>query len=209
MIYDVFTCTSKDIFVLDIGEGIVGFRSEDVIQEQILRLGLKVDISWVRDHLHEYIYNETKKNRPVLFFDWVPNTLSSTGNYTRIKFPWCRPAEGQNPVNCDFEVNQMSKMIWPKVETNAPEAYHVISHMSFSQEEYVKLMQKFVDRLDNKLHNVNYNDYHKTACEWVKENQHIWEKWMPKDLTNKTKIYIGGLFNRNYPAIALGIWIFF
>lgn len=203
-------CLSQDECALlvssfpDIGEGVVGIDSDEVIREQILRLGLKVDISWLGDHLHSYVQLENNHSRPVLFFDWVPNTLSSTGNYTRIKFPQCKATEGPNPINCDFEVNQMSKMMWPKLERNAPEAYQVISHMGFSQQQYVELLQLFVMRAGNKLHHVEDIIYHQAACEWVKDNRNLWQEWIPRDLSNKSKIYIGGMFHSKYPAIVLG-----
>lgn len=175
----------------------------DQLREQIMSLNLDVAVSWIGPHLPKFITDRTERHEPTLFFNWIPNTLTATGNYTRIYFPSCKTGgvvlndAGGPAGGCDFEVNQLSKFIWVRMKTHTPEAYHVITSMEFTQEEYEKLLRLNLELNPKYVDNSTY--YDETACAWVKSNREKWTQWMPQNLSSKTKIYLGGMFPETGP----------
>ena len=154
-----------------------------VLKAQVRNLNLPVNIAWIGPHFEWFIHDRVaNQNRPVLFFSWEPNSLTAGKLFTRIKFPLCQNDLTHLPTNCDFGLNQFTKIVWAKLKTSIPEAYHVISKMKFHQDEYIKLLQ------------VRARTPEQIACDWIHDHEHIWRTWLPDNLTNKTKIYLGGLF---------------
>lgn len=95
---------------------------------QVRNLDLLVNLAWVGPHLNRFVADRVNQSHPVLFFNWIPNDLTATGNFSRIHFPMCRTLSDL-PVNCDFEVNQLAKIAWTTLKSHAPEAYHVVQQV--------------------------------------------------------------------------------
>lgn len=174
-----------------------------VLKDQVRNLNLPVNIAWIGPHLKEFVDFRISHNLPVLFFSWQPNLLTADNVFTRIKFPLCHDDLIHLPKDCDFGLNQFTKVVWPKLQTSIPEAFHVISKMTFHQDEYMQLLQMFR----------KYSSAEEIACAWVRNETNyetIWKWWLPENLSNKTKIYLGGLFpiSGNYwmePGLVQGI----
>lgn len=169
--------------------GVLYFPAIDqgVLISQVRLLELPVIIAWIGPHLSPYVQQRNRQMLPVLFFDWQTNTLTSSGNFTRLKFPTCCTVGAQLPHACDYDVNQLTKLAWSKIKTRAPAAFHLLSHMSLTQEQYKDIALEY-----------NRNEGKKTipdlACDWIKTNHHIWNKWISKDWSNKTNVLLGGFF---------------
>ncbi|XP_013388416.1 uncharacterized protein LOC106157335 [Lingula anatina] len=174
----------------------------DTLKNQIDNLNLSVKVAWVGKRLERFVHQRTIKGKPTLFFHFTPSELTASNNYTNIKFPRCTRYL-EHPIDCDFEINQLSKVVWPKLEKDAEPAFHVIQKMTFTQQQYMELLQDF-EHID-----VHFNGaYQEVACQWVKKNSHIWSQWIPENLANKTKIYLGGMFSlsrRHY--FAPGVYV--
>jgi hypothetical protein len=123
-------------------------------------------------------------------------SLTATGNYTRVAFPACDVGK-ESSGSCDFDVHQLSKLMWSKLETHAPEAYHVVSNMRFSQSQYEDVLRIYVSKSPDFSNSpVHYED---AACSWIRANTKVWEKWLPPNLSNKTVIFLGGMFPLSGP----------
>lgn len=157
----------------------------DVLKHEIIDLKLFVTIVWVGPHLQEYVKQRTIRKKYTLFFHKKPSLLSSLSNFTHISFPHC---EDNAVTVCEFEVNQMEKVAWSKVKTNAPHAFHLLRAMSFTQKEYLQLLDKYYREM------IRGRTVEDVACQWVIGNSIQWYKWIPDDLYNKTMLYIGGIF---------------
>ena len=157
-----------------------------VLKAQVRNLNLPVNIAWIGPHLKYFINLRVSQKLPVLFFNWQPNLLTANNFFTRIKFPLCQNDLIHLPKDCDFGLSQFTKVVWPKLRTSVPEAFHVISKMTFHQDVYMQQLQMFR----------KYSSAEEIACAWVRNetNQQIWKSWLPENLSNKTKIYLGGLF---------------
>ena len=87
--------------------------------------------------------------------------------------------------------------MWAKLETHAPEAYHVISKMHFSQSQYEEFLRVFVGLNPDFAEMSSY--YELAACEWIRANEPLWQEWLPPILSSKTTIYLGGMFSLSGP----------
>ena len=155
-----------------------------ILRQQVANLELDVDILWMGHELDAVVTQRTSQHSPTLFFNWVPNHLTAFGNFTRVNFPLCRSSYAR-PVNCDFEVHQLSKIAWVGLERHAPYVHHLLQKLSFSQMQYEDLLRMYVDNGE-----LTYRD---AACMWLKENKRMWKDWIPSNLSNKTYIYLGGM----------------
>jgi hypothetical protein len=99
------------------------------------------------------------------------------------------------PFNCDFSINQLSKVIWAPLKTKVPEAFHLINQMTFSNKVYQNLLNTYREHSEQFVIENRTRVYNKIACEWIRSNEHIWKKWLPLNLSNKTTIYIGGMIS--------------
>ena len=168
---------------------------DGVLPQQIRNLGLDVSIAWIGSHLHSFVSERTRQQLPTLFFNWTPNILTAFSNFTRLKFPGCSGRNSNRPpTNCDFETHQLSKVMWAKMRTHTPEAHSLISSLSFTHQQYEDLLQLFMKIDFNNADLDQSQVYEEAACQWIKQNKRIWSKWIPKNMTTKQRIYIGGMF---------------
>lgn len=110
------------VSLLDLDDGL--------LFDQVRNLDLLVSVAWIGRHLNRFVEDLTSRDIPVLFFNWIPNDLTASGNYSRVHLPVCRKSN-ERPVDCDFEVHQLTKMMWAKMKSHTPEAYHLISQVHF------------------------------------------------------------------------------
>jgi len=169
--------------------------------EQIRSLGLQTRVAWIGDHLNTVVRDQFSRNVPVLFFSWVPNVLTSDGRFSRLHFPSCDGGLSYDAGSgCDFEIHQLTKIMWSRLHTHTPEAHHLISRLHFSTSDLESLLLNY-DRLMNDntgfsgMGVSDYVDYlEESACHWVRGNEDVWSEWLPELLSSKQIIYLGGLF---------------
>ncbi|XP_064640093.1 uncharacterized protein LOC135495414 isoform X1 [Lineus longissimus] len=168
----------------------------NILKNQIENFGLYVNIVWLGSHLASFVTEQTALNRPILFFNWRPNTFTSGKNFTRIAFPICMDdQQTARPLNCDFSINQLSKVVWAPLKTKAPEAFHLINQMSFTNQVYQNLLNTYREHSEQFVIVNRTRVYNKIGCEWIQSNELIWTRWLPHNLSNKTTIYIGGMIS--------------
>lgn len=167
--------------------------------EQINSLGLQTRVAWIGDHLNTVVRDHFSRSLPVLFFSWVPNVLTSDGRFSRLHFPSCDGGLSYDAGSgCDFEIHQLTKIVWSRLHTHTPEAHHVISHLHFSTSDLESLLLNYNHRMNG---NTGFSDMtdkvdflEEAACSWVRGNEDVWSEWLPEVLSSKQMIYLGGLF---------------
>ncbi|GFN92404.1 guanylate cyclase [Plakobranchus ocellatus] len=186
-----------------------------ILEEQIETLRLYVDIVWLGEDLSEFVQQKVNQNKSVMFFNWHPNVLIATNKFTRINFPETYPNHKEERKDCDFRVNQLTKVLWDPIKSGAPEAYHIISKMSFTDSEYIQLVKMaslsyqsssrsllstaptqspLTARMPASVQRSLAPTLDEVACKWVQDNSKRWESWLPQNLREKPKIFLGGLF---------------
>jgi hypothetical protein len=183
---------------------------------QIKELLLDVGVAWIGEHLDSYVLNaaDQASGRPLLFFNWVPNILTSGDQFSHVHFPVCNDAAAGEefaddgtfrlPSACDFEVHQLTKVMWSLLKTHTPEAYHLVSSLQFTSveldqflESYVRIWKDAASAASISLAEARQRStefLEQAACEWVRNNELVWQSWLPEKLLNKPTIYLGGMF---------------
>ena len=168
---------------------------DGALQDQIHHLQLDVTVAWIGSHLNSFVRQQVARGLPVLFFNWVPNDLTASESFSRVHFPSCRATSHQIPKDCDFEIHQLSKMMWSKLKSHTPEAYHLISKMHFDENEFEDLLHTYtVQSMDGSAEEQTVDTVERTACEWLQNNTDKWSLWLPENLSTKQRIYLGGMF---------------
>ncbi|XP_067135632.1 uncharacterized protein [Centruroides vittatus] len=163
-----------------------------VLKSEIDHLQLLVKVLWVGPNLENIVHDRTSANKPILFYNWKPNTVTSIGNFTNVAFPHCEDKFSlQRGKTCEHDVNQLEKIIWSKIKTNAPDIYQTIRAMTFRQDDYFRLLETYTQL---KPRGVNIFG---TACTWITQNQETWHEWVPETYLQKPILYIGGIFPMN------------
>lgn len=166
--------------------------SYSVLKSEIDHLQLLIKVLWVGPNLEYLVQHRTSANKPILFYNWKPNTVTSLGNFTNVAFPHCEDKFSlQKGKTCEHDVNQLEKVIWSKIKTNAPDIYHTIRAMTFRQDDYLRLLETYT-QLKPRGHNL-----FEIACTWINQNQETWHDWVPADFSQKPILYIGGIFPVN------------
>ncbi|CAN7948024.1 unnamed protein product, partial [Ixodes hexagonus] len=81
-----------------------------MLTSEIEALKLRVNVVWVGKRLEEYVTSTLARNESVIFYNWKPNTLTTSSNVIHIAFPQCEDRTLQdfqeNPdiAKCEFEV---------------------------------------------------------------------------------------------------------
>ncbi|GIY31660.1 insulin-like peptide receptor [Caerostris extrusa] len=157
----------------------------DILKSQITNLGLLVNVAWIGGQLESVVEKRTLARNYTLFYHRMPMSFSSIERFSQVAFPNC---EDVSYATCDFEINQMEKVIWSKIRTNAPHAYYVLKGLTFDQAGYMDLLQRYMYGRSRGF------KMEELACNWIRDNIIVWDKWIPVDNRNKTKLYIGGIF---------------
>ena len=87
----------------------------------------------------------------------------------------------------------MSKVIWPVIKSNAPEAYQLIQNMKFTQDQYEDLIKLFAAKNPDFSVHPKTEAFQQTACDWISHNVQVWGPWIPENLTSKRKLYLGAM----------------
>lgn len=171
--------------------------NDDFLLNQIETLHLNAAVAWIGSHFSAFIKRKLSQNAPVLFFNWIPNDLTASQNYSRMLFPTCISPDS-NELACDFQLHQLTKMMWSVIRTHTPEAYHVVTKMEFSQVEINELLLSFVE-ISEQGSRTREEALEEAACRWVRDYKRKWQRWLPANLSSKTPIYLGGMFPLSGP----------
>lgn len=144
-----------------------------------------------------------------LVFDWYPSPVTLKYNLTRLTSSCSDQWRSYGPSCQVFQEKQINKWIWRNLSFYAPYAVSTIRKMTLSQQDYDNLLRK-ASEADEKVPLLQR--YQSIASDWIKDNPHKWQKWLP-NIPEKTTLTIAGLFPadpffRNYGKVARDIFDF-
>jgi len=180
--------------------------------KQIQDLSLDVSVAWIGEHLDSYVLDAADRgNHPMLFFNWIPNILTADDHFSPVHFPECNSAvdieDRTIDQTCDFQIHQLTKVMWSKLQTHTPEAYHVVSNLQFQSNDLNLLLKSYAriwkeSAVGSSLEETYQHSsemMEQAACEWVRNNEAIWQTWLPDTISSKQMIYLGGMFPLSGP----------
>ena len=65
--------------------------------------------------------------------------------------------------------------------------------------EFVMFQDQYDDLLKLTPDSRTAENYEEAACYWLRKNRRHWRRWVPENLSNKTQIYLGGMFPLSGP----------
>ncbi|XP_065281541.1 uncharacterized protein [Dermacentor albipictus] len=162
-----------------------------LLKHQIETLKLRVNVVWIGKHLDSYVNKLLERKQPVIFFNWRPSSLTfSNHDLTRIAFPHCedRVLQGNlDTSNCLFEVNNMERATWSKLKDTAPDVYQLVEKMTFTQQEYEKLLKFYQSKRPQQ------KSFHQIACHFLLDNEVLLHQFSVR-VADKPMLHIGGIF---------------
>lgn len=175
------------------------FNGTEFIIDHIQRENLKVKVLWLGDNLKAamnminatYLANSINKSFVVL--NWSPSEIIyPESDYISINFRQCNPtdtaAQPLISINemCPYEMWKIEKLMWNKLEDQAPVVYDTVSKIQFSKTDYRNLLDIYY-----KFAGSSYEDM---ACEWLRRNQNMTTIYWTIPTKRTPEIHIGGIF---------------
>lgn len=127
--------------------------------------------------------------RSLVFLHWTPSSVvPNERDFVTVEFGRCGTTKLE--IECKYESNRLTKLVWSKLEYAAKLAFEAISHAKFTREMYEDLIYR---------HNNFSETVHEEqiACGWLKDNlNYTLKEWMP-NTADKNILYVGGIFPMN------------
>ncbi|XP_068980549.1 uncharacterized protein [Bombus flavifrons] len=170
----------------------------DFVKDHIDQLNLYVKVAWVGPNLKYVTETLTKElllirnlthDRSLVFLHWTPSSVvPNERDFVTVEFGRCGTTKLE--IECKYESNRLTKLVWSKLEYAAKLAFEAISHAKFTREMYEDLIYR---------HNNFSETVHEEqiACGWLKDNlNYTLKEWMP-NTADKNILYVGGIFPMN------------
>ncbi|XP_068222552.1 uncharacterized protein [Palaemon carinicauda] len=164
-----------------------------------------VRIAWIGPNFTPEFFCQFRNNKPSVFFDWYPNSLSNMKEYMPVSFPPCNSYQGtDDSYFCNYELHSMKKLIWDKLPESAKVAVEAVKRFFLREEDYRNLLHRYNEKTSqcpyqssNAVVDIN-KVIEDVACDWLREARHneleVWNDWLPHNYAAKTKLWIAGIF---------------
>lgn len=143
----------------------------DVIKN--LELNLQVVQAGSEDAIKAAVDAAISRKEPVLFYFWTPHVIHAKYELTRVKLPdysaECAATADAGGVNCDYPPDVLYKAFWKGFKDAAPEAYAMLSKMSYSEKDQVSMIGEV---------ELNGKTVDEAARAWVDANEATWSAWV-------------------------------
>ncbi|KAG0710468.1 Insulin-like peptide receptor [Chionoecetes opilio] len=172
------------------------------LKEQVEKESLLVRLAWVGPNLTPQFLCFFRGNKPIMFFDWWPNSLSNQDNFMPVSFPSCYSSYSVDPYLCNYELHALKKYMWKDLQKSAKPAVEAVRRFFLSEQYYRELISNFTTRNQNCSSNTtavqlpNQSQLvDEVACNWLKAGgKRVWYEWLPVQHDAKTVLWIGGIF---------------
>ena len=163
----------------EMGQFLGGDPSWVQYDEQIitnLGLNLKVVYAGSEAAIMSAVDSAFSRNDPVLIYFYKPHSAFAKYDLTNVTLPENNEAcysdenKAAGKVDCDYPTDLLFKIASTTLKTSAPDAYALLSKMSYSTDEQIKMVAA-IDTDGKKPADA--------ARAWVDANESIWKAWMP------------------------------
>jgi len=128
-------------------------------------------------------------SRQQLFYDFFPTVTTAQLDISRVSLPEYVPSQhasdASNPnaayrwqpngtVASDFPDNILTKVVSAKLRDDAPDAYQLIGALQMKKTYIVDILRQL------RISGNTDSDYHKQACDWLRNNSAVWKSWVPR-----------------------------
>ena len=163
----------------EMGQFLGGDPSWVQYDEQIIKnlgFNLKVVYAGSETTIMAAVDGAFSRKEPVLIYFYKPHSAFAKYDLTNVTLPEntaaCYSEENKTAgkVDCDYPTDLLFKIASTTLKTSAPDAYTLLSRMSYSTDEQIKMVAA-IDADGKKPA--------EAARAWVDANESIWKAWLP------------------------------
>jgi glycine betaine/proline transport system substrate-binding protein len=111
--------------------------------------------------------------QPILFYFFVPHSAHRRYDLTEVTLPpysaTCYERAAAEGIDCDYPVDHLFKIVWPGLQTYAPDAYEFLHRFQYGTEDQTELLA---------LVNDEGYSVEDAARLWIAENESTWQAWL-------------------------------
>ena len=162
------------------------WEKPDAARIRALNLNFDIVILSAGDELWLELEKAIKNKQPIVLFNWSPNWVESRIPGRFIEFPDYDIACEQDPnwgVNKSFlydcgnpKGGWLKKASAKGMEKQFPCAFNALKNISFTNQQLSHI---------SALVDVDKMTYEDAATQWLNENKHSWQKWLPLGCDNE------------------------
>ena len=142
----------------------------------IANLGLDLEVVFAgsEEALLAALDSAVSREEPVLFYFWTPHSVHNAFDLTEVELPpysdACYEGAGSGGVDCDYPADNLFKILWEDLETEAPAAFGLLSNMSYTTADQISMLAAVeTDGLS----------VEEAAAQWIADNEATWMAWLP------------------------------
>ena len=141
----------------------------------IANLGLELEVVFAgsEEALLAALDSAVSREEPVLFYFWTPHSVHNAYDLTEVALPdysdACYEGAGAGGVDCDYPADDLFKIMWEDLETEAPAAHTLLSNMNYTTADQISMLAAVeTDGLS----------VEEAAAAWIEENEATWMAWL-------------------------------
>jgi glycine betaine/proline transport system substrate-binding protein len=148
-------------------------------QQIIDNLGLDFQVVFAGSEkaLLEELGAAYEQKKPLLFYFYTPHSAFTLYDLVEIKLPpftdECqtrRETRGEGVVNCDYPPDILLKVANPRLQAEAPEAYHLLKEIYISTDDQTEMIAAV--ELEGKT-------VEQAVRAWLDRHERTWQNWLP------------------------------
>ncbi len=112
------------------------------------------------------------REEPIVFYFWTPHSVHNAFDLTEVQLPEytedCYTDAGG--VDCDYPADDLFKIFWEDLESEAPAAFTLLSNMNYTTADQISMLAAVESE---------GKSIEEAAADWIAANESVWSGWMP------------------------------
>ncbi len=159
----------------DKGQFLGGDPSFTQYDQQIIdNLGMNMEVVYAgsEEALLAALDSSYSREEPIVFYFWTPHSVHNAYELTEVELPEYSDECYTDPeaVDCDYPADDLFKIFWEDLETEAPAAYTLLSNMSYTTADQISMLAAV---------ETEGKSIEEAAADWIAANEDTWSAWMP------------------------------
>ncbi len=140
----------------------------------IENLGMNMEVVYAgsEEALLAALDSAYSREEPIVFYFWTPHSVHNAYDLTEVELPEYSDdcyADAE-AVDCDYPADDLFKIFWENLETEAPAAYALLSNMSYTTADQISMLAAVESE---------GKSIEEAAADWIANNEDTWSAWMP------------------------------
>ncbi len=159
----------------DKGQFLGGDPSFTQYDQQIIdNLGMDMEVVYAgsEEALLAALDSAYSREEPIVFYFWTPHSVHNAYDLTEVELPEysddCYADE--DAVDCDYPADDLFKIFWEDLESEAPAAHTLLSNMSYTTADQISMLAAV---------ETEGKSIEEAAADWIAANEDTWSAWMP------------------------------